>query len=86
MAGSPPPVEDTPKLGIKATIAALVFVVTILGGFGAATAASFNNSDADHGNDSHEADDHGDDSHDDDHSDEGDSHDDDSHEGDDDHS
>ncbi len=45
MAGTPPPV-DTPKLGIKATVAGLVFALTILAGFGAATAASY---DADAG-------------------------------------
>lgn len=60
MAGSPVP-EASPKLGIKATIAGLVFALTVLVGFGAATAASYEDTN-DHG------DDHGE-SHDDDHSD-----------------
>lgn len=70
MAGTPPPVEPGPKLGMKATIAGLVFALTILAGFGAATAASY---DADAGKDKygeeHSDDDHGDDHSDDDHSD-----------------
>ena len=60
MAGSPE-VEETPKLGIKATIAGLVFALVVLGGFGAATAASYED-DGDHGDDhgeEHETDDHG---------------------------
>lgn len=52
MAGSPQPVPDAPKLGMKATIVGLVFVITILTGFGVATAVSFEDSvshDDDHG-------------------------------------
>ena len=41
MAGSPQPVPEAPKLGMKATIAGLVFVILVLTGFGAATAASY---------------------------------------------
>ena len=47
MAGSTPP-EDTPKLGVKATIAGLIFALVVLGGFGAATAASYEDTN-DHG-------------------------------------
>lgn len=71
MAGTPAPVEG-PKLGIKATLAGLVFALTILAGFGAATAASYDG-DAGHGDDHGEehGDDYGEDkSHDDDHADE----------------
>jgi len=67
MAGTPPPVE-TPKLGMKATIAGLVFALTILAGFGAATAASYDGDkakyDDDHGeehDDGHKDDEHSDD-------------------------
>ena len=67
MAGSSEPVE-TPKLGIKATIAGLVFALAILVGFGISTAAAVDLED-DH------SDDHGEE-----HSDDGDSHDDDEHE------
>ncbi len=77
MAGSPTPV-DAPKLGIKATIAGLVFVLAILAGFGAATAASYEDRSSDYGDDygeeygdDHSDDDYSDDDHsDDDHSDE----------------
>ncbi len=57
MAGTPPPV-DIPKLGIKATVAGLVFALTILAGFGAATAASY---DADAGKKDKYGDEHSDD-------------------------
>lgn len=78
MAGSPPPVE-MPKLGMKATVAGLVFALTVLLTFGAATAASFEDSvsksdkseeshEDDHSGDDHADDDHADDDHaDDDH-------------------
>jgi len=60
MATSPPP-EDGPKLGIKATIAGLVFVLAVLSSFGVATAVSYE--------DNMHYDDHsGDDDHSDDHS------------------
>lgn len=64
MAGPAVP-EPKPDLGWKATVAALVFVVTILTGFGAATAVSFDDtshSDDSHAEDSHD-DDHAEDSH-----------------------
>ena len=68
MATSPPP-QDSPKLGMKATIAGLVFVLAILSGFGVATAVSYedNMHHDDHGDDY--GDDHSEDDHDDDHSD-----------------
>ena len=47
MAGSPVP-EETPKLGWKATVAALVFAFAVLGGFGIATAIAVDGDD-DHG-------------------------------------
>lgn len=65
MAGSPPPV-DTPKLGIKATVAGLIFAAAVLAGFGVATASSYEDSfhhDDEYGDDhseedkSHEGDD-----------------------------
>lgn len=75
MAGSPPPVE-VPKLGMKATVAGLVFALTVLLTFGAATAASYQDSvdhsdeiGEDHADDGHGEDDHGDDHSDDDHAD-----------------
>jgi hypothetical protein len=40
VAGSPE-IEEAPKLGLKATIAGLVFALVVLGGFSAATAASY---------------------------------------------
>jgi len=43
MAGPAIP-EPKPELGMKATIAALVFALTILVGFGIATAATFEDS------------------------------------------
>lgn len=49
MAGTPPPV-DTPKLGLKATIIGLVFALSVLVSFGAATAASYDG-DAGYGDD-----------------------------------
>ena len=69
MAGTPVP-EETPKLGIKATVAGLIFVVSILAGFGVATAASYEDS-TDHGDDHSEdhGDDHSEDHADDDHAD-----------------
>jgi len=70
MAGSPEPVE-TPKLGWKATVAGLVFALTVLVGFGAATAASYDGEDH-HKDEYGEHDESHDDekAHDDDHSDE----------------
>lgn len=69
MASSPPP-EDGPKLGIKATIAGLVFVLVVLSSFGVATAVSYedNMHYDDHSEDSDYGDDHSGD--DEDHSDE----------------
>jgi hypothetical protein len=68
MAGSSEPVE-TPKLGIKATIAGLVFALAVLVGFGISTAAAVDLDD-DHGEehsediDSHDDDDdHGEEEH-----------------------
>ncbi|MFT7476142.1 MAG: hypothetical protein ACI81L_003090 [Verrucomicrobiales bacterium] len=54
MAGSPE-TEETPKLGLKATIAGLVFALIVLGGFSAATAASYEDHGDDHGADEAEA-------------------------------
>ncbi|RZV47423.1 MAG: hypothetical protein EX269_04790 [Acidimicrobiales bacterium] len=39
MAGTTEPAPEQPKLGIKATIAGLIFALLVLGGFGAAVAA-----------------------------------------------
>ncbi len=47
MAGKPQP-EEQPQLGWKATVAGLIFALAVLGGFGAATAISY---DDDHGED-----------------------------------
>jgi len=70
MATAPPPAE-TPKLGIRATIFGLVFALAVLGGFGVATAASYED---DHGSHSDVSDTHdesdGHDSHDGDHAEE----------------
>jgi hypothetical protein len=59
MAGSAEP-EETPKFGWKATAAALVFALAVLGGFGVATAIAVDgDSDDDHGEEhSEEAEDH----------------------------
>gem|GEM_PF-1339553 len=71
MAGTPTP-EPKPNLGWKATVAALVFSVTVLTGFGVATATNhednFDHSDEvshddDHADESHEGDDHAEDDH-----------------------
>ena len=59
MAGSSEPVE-TPKLGLKATIAGLVFALAVLVGFGISTAAAVDLDD-DHGEEhSEETDSHDD--------------------------
>lgn len=64
MAGSSEAAE-TPKLGIKATIAGLVFALAVLGGFGISTAVAVDFDD-DHGeehsddSDSHEDEGHSD--------------------------
>jgi len=72
MAGSATP-EPKPNLSWKATVAAVVFAVTILTGFGVATATNhednFDHSEESHAEDSHAEDSHeGDESHDDDES------------------
>ncbi len=60
MAGSNEPVE-TPKLGIKATIAGLVFALAVLGGFGISTAVAVDLGD-DHGEEQSD-DEHGEEEH-----------------------
>jgi hypothetical protein len=72
MAGSSEPVE-TPKLGIKATIAGLVFALAVLVGFGISTAAAVDFDD-DHGeehSDSHDDAEHDDADHEQEHGDDG---------------
>lgn len=60
MAGNPVP-EETPKFGWKATVAALVFALSVLGGFGVATAIAVDGAD-DHGEEhSEETEDHSED-------------------------
>ena len=66
MAGTPVP-EETPKLGWKATVAGFIFAAAVLGGFSAATAASYEDKGDKYGDD--HGDDHSDDDHSDDHSD-----------------
>ena len=73
MAGTPVP-EESPKFGLKATVAALIFAVAVLGGFSAATAVSYED---DKGHDDHgeeHGEDHSDDEHDENHADEGEEH------------
>ena len=64
------PVEPEPKpdLGLKHTVAGLIFAGAILTGFGAATAASYDNADSSY--DSEYDSDYGDDAYEDDHADE----------------
>lgn len=71
MAGSSEPVEN-PKLGVTATIAGLIFALSVLGGFGISTAVAVDLDD-DHGEEhSEDTDSHGDDEHgEEEHSDEG---------------